>query len=131
MTAMFRRDQLVETAFGGTGLDDLGEPSWQEGLDRLLDGLDGTARLNDVGTVMVETELVNYLSNRLRILDWRKAHPEVARGSVSPAHRHLRPAPDRHHHPLRPLGPRPRPSRPADLGGRPPLSPTADGHLRH
>ncbi len=83
MTATDRREQLVEMAGSQTGLDDLGEPSWQEGLDRLLDGFDGTARLNDVGVAMVETELVNYLSNRMRILDWRRSHPEVARKPVT------------------------------------------------
>ncbi len=83
MTAGFRRDQLVAAAAANTGLEDLGEPSWQEGLDRLLDSLEATARLNEVGTAMVQTELVNYLSNRMLILDWRASHPEVARGPVS------------------------------------------------
>jgi hypothetical protein len=79
---MFGRHRLVEAAAANTGLDDLGEPSWEEGLDRLLEGLRSTARLNDVGRVMVETELVSYLSTRMRILDWRASHPEVARGTV-------------------------------------------------
>lgn len=77
------RDQLVEAAATATGLCDLGEPSWQEGLDRLLDDLASSAQLNDVGRVMVETDLVNYLSNRMRILDWRTSHPAVAEGSVT------------------------------------------------
>jgi hypothetical protein len=83
VTTRLDRDRLVEAAVADTGLHDLGEPSWQEGLDRLIDGFASTARLNDVGRVMVETELVNYLSNRMRILDWRQSHPAVARGTVT------------------------------------------------
>lgn len=83
MTGLPGRDRLVETAVLATGLDRLGEPTWAEGLDRLLEDLEVSARLNEVGRAMVETELVNYLSNRLRILDWRASHPEVALGAVS------------------------------------------------
>ncbi len=73
---------LVESARGATGLSDLGEAGWQEGLDRLLEDLDRSADLNDLGTTIVETDLTTYLANRLRIVDWRAAHPEVAQGAV-------------------------------------------------
>ena len=66
-----------------TGLGELGEPTWREGLDRLLDDLDGSARLNDVGRSIVETEVTAYLGNRMEILAWRTAHPEVADGAVT------------------------------------------------
>ena len=84
MTAeRFDADAMVESAMAATGCSDLGEDSWQEGLVRLLDGLDGTARLNDLGRTIVEAEMVNYLTTRLRILDWRREHPEVADGAVT------------------------------------------------
>ncbi len=76
------RDQLVEDAAGQTGLGDLGEPSWTEGLDRLLEDLDRSANLNELGATIVQTDLTGYLANRLRIVDWRANHPEVARGRV-------------------------------------------------
>lgn len=76
-------DSLVDAARTATGLEDLGEPSWQEGLGRLLDDLAGPARLNDLGRTIVESEMVGYLSNRMAILDWRRAHPEVAEGPVN------------------------------------------------
>jgi DNA-directed RNA polymerase specialized sigma24 family protein len=79
----FDADAMVESAMAATGCSDLGEDSWQEGLVRLLDGLDGTARLNDLGRTIVEAEMVNYLTTRLRILDWRREHPEVADGAVT------------------------------------------------
>jgi len=78
----FTRDQLVESAVESTGLCDLGEPTWQEGLDRLLMDLERTAHLNELGVTIVETDLTGYLTNRLRVLDWRTRHPEVALGAV-------------------------------------------------
>ena len=83
MTALpFSRDDLVSAACQATGLDDLGEPTWQEGLDRMLEDLDRSARLNELGVSIVQTEFTGYLANRLRILDWRGRHPEVAGGEV-------------------------------------------------
>ena len=79
----FDRAALVEAAFAATGCTDLGEDSWQDGLDRLLDDLDGPARLNDLGRTIVEAEVVGYLTTRLRILEWRRDHPEVADGPVT------------------------------------------------
>ena len=66
-----------------TGLDDLGESTWQEGLDRMLDDLDRSAHLNELGVTIVQSEFTGYLANRLRILDWRATHPAVADGAVS------------------------------------------------
>jgi hypothetical protein len=73
------RDRLVEAAIQATGLDDLGAPSWQEGLDRLLVSLASTAKLNEVGVGVVEDGVIKDLSNRLLIEDWRKTHPDVER----------------------------------------------------
>ncbi len=78
----FDADALVAAARAAAGYDDLGEDTWEEGLARLLADLDGPARLNDVGRTIVETEVVGYLTNRLRILGWRREHPEVAGGAV-------------------------------------------------
>jgi len=78
----FTRQQLFDSACQATQLDDLGEPTWQEGLDLLLEHLGRSARLNGLGTTIVEAEVTGYLSNRLRIMDWRATHPEVALGTV-------------------------------------------------
>ncbi|HEX3981135.1 MAG TPA: sulfotransferase, partial [Acidimicrobiales bacterium] len=48
----------------------------------LLDDLEHSADLNELGMGMVEAEFTAYLSNRLRILDWRSSHAEVALGEV-------------------------------------------------
>ena len=78
----FDADAMVEAAMAATGCADLGEDSWRDGLLRLLEDLDGPARLNELGRTIVEGEMVAYLTTRLRILDWRRGHPEVADGAI-------------------------------------------------
>jgi Sulfotransferase family len=78
----FTGDGLVAAAIQATGLDDFGEPTWREGLDRMLDDLDRSAQLNELGMTIVESEFTGYLTNRLRILDWRATHPTVAQGEI-------------------------------------------------
>jgi len=75
-------DQLVATAIQATGLDDFGADTWQEGLDRLVADLDEHGRLHELGVAIVEGEIVDYLSNRLGIIEWRKTHPAVAEGRI-------------------------------------------------
>ncbi len=65
-----------------TGEDDLGEPSWQEGLDVLLPCFEQEARLHELGLDLAAGEVVSYLANRLAINAWRRDHPEVAKGTI-------------------------------------------------
>jgi hypothetical protein len=78
-----QRDRLLEEARTAAGADDLGEDTWGEGLDRVLDGFLTEARLNDVGVEVAATDVLTYLGNRAAITAWRKAHPEVAEGTVT------------------------------------------------
>lgn len=80
--ARFTRERFVADAIDATGLDEFGEPTWQEGLDRYLDALVATARLNDVGVAVAADGVVNDLTNRLRIEQWRAEHPAVARQQI-------------------------------------------------
>jgi len=82
-TPRYDADTLVETAIAAAGSTDLGEDSWQEGLGHLLEDLDGPARLNELGRTVAEGDVVGYLTVRLRILEWRRTHPEVASGAVT------------------------------------------------
>ena len=59
-------ERAVEQAAEQTGLSDLGDDSWQEGLDRLVDSLRTEAALNELGAALVGGELVGYLGDRLR-----------------------------------------------------------------
>jgi hypothetical protein len=76
--------RAFEQAVEQTGLTDLGDDSWQEGLDRLVDALQHEADLNELGAALVDGELVGYLADRMRVLAWRKAHPELVGVDVVP-----------------------------------------------
>ena len=54
-------DPLVATALDATGLDDFGEATWRDGLERLVDSLDTEARLHELGEQIVAGEIVDYL----------------------------------------------------------------------
>lgn len=75
---------LVEDAQRSTGLDDLGPGTWREGADRLVEALNTEAALNQLGRVIASAEIVDYLSNRMRIVDWRKQRPEIAERDIRP-----------------------------------------------
>jgi hypothetical protein len=77
-------ERLVESALAATGLDDFGEPAWQSGLERYVDSLNNDARLHELGEQVVAGEIVDYLSTRLGLLEWRKQHPEVTEADVVP-----------------------------------------------
>lgn len=76
-------DALETAAVEATGLTDFGNPSYREGLEVYVDSLNREARLNDVGSAALEANLVGNLRNRLRIVDWRASHPEVAAETVA------------------------------------------------
>jgi len=67
--------QLIEIACEKTGLDDFGPESFRPGLDRLVDGLEHEARLNEVGEAVAPTTVLGHLTNRLQVTDWHRRHP--------------------------------------------------------
>lgn len=69
---------LEAAAVEATGLTDFGNPSYREGLEVYVDSLDREAGLSEIGVLAVEGNLVASLRNRLRVVDWRATHPEVA-----------------------------------------------------
>jgi Sulfotransferase family len=77
------QERLLTDAISIAGSDDLGEPTWGEGLAVLLDSLAGEAQLNDIGVEVVAIELTAYLANRLAITAWRREHQMVAKGTVT------------------------------------------------
>ncbi len=50
----------------------------------LVDALQTEARLNELGAALVGGELVGYLADRMRVLAWRKEHPEIVGVDVVP-----------------------------------------------
>ena len=74
---------LVEGAAAETGLVDLGEDTWQEGLDRLVHALRTEADLNEVGTQVAASQLRDHLKSRLWVTDWHRRHPEIGRDGIA------------------------------------------------
>ncbi len=83
-TSSLDADGLLAVARDLTGLDELGEDSWREGLGRLIESLREEAALSDRGAMAVAGDLTGYLANRLRVTDWHRRHPELARDDVTP-----------------------------------------------
>jgi hypothetical protein len=77
-----RAQGLLRAARRKTGLDDFGEPGFREGLERLLESLEGEARLTTLGRLIARGQLSSLLETRLRLVDHRRRHPELARQPV-------------------------------------------------
>lgn len=71
-------DDVLSEAREQTGLDDFGSDAFREGLGVLCESIDGEACLSDLGEIAVRGTVVTSLSNRLRVVDWIRHHPEVA-----------------------------------------------------
>jgi hypothetical protein len=76
--------QLIAQACDTTGLDDFGADGWQEGLERLVDALRDEGKLNELGAAVVGGELTGYLADRLQVVAYRAAHPEIGAADVAP-----------------------------------------------
>lgn len=75
-------DQLLDAARAQTGLDDFGDESFREGLEVYCRSLRDEARLNDLGAAALQGNVTGNLVNRLKVVDWRARHPEVAAETV-------------------------------------------------
>lgn len=75
-------DRLVESACAEAGYDDFGDDGWQDGLRRVADSLVHEARLSDIGVEIAYGDLMRALKNRLGVIAWRTACPDVAAGAV-------------------------------------------------
>ena len=73
---------LLAKAREVTGLDDFGDPSFEMGLDVLVETYEG-AELNAVGRKMTRSRLVGLLINRLRIQAAFTAHPEIREREIT------------------------------------------------
>ena len=78
----FDSESLLDRAREQTGLSDFGDPSFRDGLGRLVDGLESDASLSPVGRMAAEGMLLGQLANRLRVEDWWRRHPELAQQRI-------------------------------------------------
>ena len=75
-----------------TGLDDFGDGSHREGLERLVASLNEEAELTETGEVMLRIRLVGLLESRLRVEDTYRAHPSIDAERVEGTRLRHRPA---------------------------------------
>ncbi len=71
------RSELLASASRTTGLSDFGGDDFLEPLDVLLASLDRESHLTLLGRILVRSELLNLLQNRLRIADLVKREPGI------------------------------------------------------
>lgn len=64
------------------GLDDFGPPDFYEGLQAYCAALD-EAQLNDIGNAAIPMNIVGSLTNRLQVVHWAQAHPQVADETIT------------------------------------------------
>jgi hypothetical protein len=79
---MIERSALLHAAHAATGLDDLGPPAWSEGLDQLLASANREAALSEVGEAVLTAQIRQSLTNRLEVVSWLGAHPEVTTAPI-------------------------------------------------
>lgn len=74
---MEQAQAYVERAKQATGLGELGEETWREGLERLIAAVRSEADLNQAGIAQFEGMVTMLLMKRLEIEDWYARHPEI------------------------------------------------------
>ncbi len=74
----FDVETLLARSSRETGLDDFGDEAFRPALACLVESLEQDGRLNLFGRYFAKRQLLELLGHRLRILDYRKRHPEVA-----------------------------------------------------
>jgi hypothetical protein len=75
-------ERLLRGARRRTGLDDFGDSSFRQPLERLVASIDADARLTLLGRIAARTEIGALLDNRLLLERDRRRHPGIARERV-------------------------------------------------
>ena len=70
-------NEILDQAKSETGLSDLGEPLFFEGLNKLTDSINNEASLNEIGIQAQPIRIQGLLSNRLRFEEDLKKFPEI------------------------------------------------------
>lgn len=68
---------LIDAEVEATGLDDLGAPTWREGLDVLVESANAEAELDDIGEIIMGQQIGRSLRNRLQVVEWHRTHPAL------------------------------------------------------
>jgi len=80
----FDPNALIARARQQTGLEDFGEEPFQDGLEVICAALESEAGLNEAGRASAHESLLGTLSERLRIEDCLRRHPEILQQTLLP-----------------------------------------------
>ncbi len=75
-------ENLIASARRATRLEDFGPDGFEAGLQMLLDSLEQDAALNPMGRILARRQILDLLSNRLRLIEHRRRHPEIAEEKI-------------------------------------------------
>lgn len=78
----FEIETLLARAREQAGLEDFGDATFRDGLERLVEGLEADASLSPIGRMAAEGMLLGQLANRLRVEDWWRRHPELTQQRI-------------------------------------------------
>jgi len=71
-------ETLLRTACKQTRLTDYGSDSFRPGLTKLMESIESDGRLTLFGRYFAKRQMLELLSHRLELVDYRKRHPEIA-----------------------------------------------------
>jgi len=75
-------EELIDAARHQAGLEDFGDDRFRAGLEALLDSLEVDAQLTTFGRMVQKKMLTRFLTARLHVTDWNKAHPETNQETI-------------------------------------------------
>ncbi|MCR9094897.1 MAG: sulfotransferase [bacterium] len=73
---------LLAEAREKTGLDDFGDPRFEEPFRIFVESLNDERSLHAIGALLIRGDLLNALTIRLELTEERKRHPEVTREAI-------------------------------------------------
>jgi len=73
-----RDEDLMRAACKEVHLSDFGSDSFRPGLAKLMESIESDGRLTLFGRYFAKRQMVELLSHRLQLVDYRKRHPELA-----------------------------------------------------
>lgn len=77
-----KEERLLKKANAQAGSADFGGDDFREGLRRFLESVENEAELTLLGRMLAQGYVTGNLANRLRLIDWRKRHPEIEREEI-------------------------------------------------
>ena len=83
MSAFESTKLLEEASAAAGGLKDFGDPTFRGGLDALGKALAAEGKLSEMGAGILRKKILAQLMNRLRVEDYFKQHPEIAKEQVA------------------------------------------------